>query len=114
MNLSRLEAALQPLDPYLRGAPPGLPFRFDLETIRSGLNFKLSTRSGAIDLLGEISGGGNFDNLRPSCLVLELFGLEIPCLSLDQLISTKRAGGRPRDLETIAELEALREEKNDD
>lgn len=26
-NLDRLVAALAPLEPYLRGAPPGLPFR---------------------------------------------------------------------------------------
>jgi hypothetical protein len=32
-NISRLVEAIRPLDPYLRGAPPGLPFRFDQETI---------------------------------------------------------------------------------
>jgi len=25
-NVARLAAALEPFDPYLRGAPPGLPF----------------------------------------------------------------------------------------
>lgn len=28
-NLDRVAAALRPWDPYLRGAPPGLPFRWD-------------------------------------------------------------------------------------
>ena len=28
-NVERLAMALLPLQPYLRGAPPGLPFRFD-------------------------------------------------------------------------------------
>jgi hypothetical protein len=32
------------------------------------------------------------------------------CLSLDQLIRAKRAAGRPKDLDALAELEALREE----
>ena len=27
-NIGRLARALEPLRPYLRGAPPGLPFRF--------------------------------------------------------------------------------------
>lgn len=27
--MTRLAGALQPLQPYLRGAPPGLPFRLD-------------------------------------------------------------------------------------
>jgi hypothetical protein len=33
-NIGRLVDALAPLSPYLRGAPPGLPFRWDAE--RSG------------------------------------------------------------------------------
>jgi hypothetical protein len=42
-NISCLAAALSPLQPYLRGATPGLPFTFDAETIRRGLNFTLLT-----------------------------------------------------------------------
>jgi hypothetical protein len=38
-NLRRLVDALADLHPYLRGAPPGLPFRWDAETLRRGLNF---------------------------------------------------------------------------
>jgi hypothetical protein len=52
-NMSRLVECLAPYSPYLRGAPPGLPFRFDVETMRGGLNFTLTTILGAIDLLGE-------------------------------------------------------------
>ena len=33
-NIERLTAALLPFQPYLRGAPEGLPFRFDAGTIR--------------------------------------------------------------------------------
>ncbi|MGA7615770.1 MAG: hypothetical protein WBX15_11395 [Thermoanaerobaculia bacterium] len=36
-NLARLVEALAPIHPYLRGAPPGLPFSFDLPTLRRGL-----------------------------------------------------------------------------
>jgi hypothetical protein len=50
-NIARLVEALKPYQPYLRGAPPGLPFRFDTETVRSGLNFTLVTQLGWIDLL---------------------------------------------------------------
>src|SRR6202008_2401193 len=52
-NLVRLVEALTPFEPYLRGAPPGLPFRFDVETLKRGLNFTLTTSDGSIDLLGE-------------------------------------------------------------
>src|SRR5436305_14303639 len=56
-NLERVAAALSPLEPYLRDAPAGLPFRLDRETLAGGLNFALTTRLGWIDLLGEIEGG---------------------------------------------------------
>ncbi len=42
-NFERLVDVLQSHGPYLRGAPPGLPFRWDAETISAGLNFTLST-----------------------------------------------------------------------
>lgn len=109
-NLQRLVRALAPLDPYLRGAPPGLPFRFDLPTLRSGLNFTLVTTKGAIDLLGEVTAGGTYEDLLPQSRLLTLFGFDCRCLDIDGLIATKRAAGRPKDLEAIAELEALREE----
>jgi hypothetical protein len=58
-NIARLAEALAPVDPYLRGAPPGLPFKWDEKTVRNGLNFTLTTKYGPIVLLGEITGGGS-------------------------------------------------------
>lgn len=110
-NIDRLVNALRPLEPYLRGAPPGLPFRWDAETLRKGLNFTLSTTLGPIDLLGEVTGGGNYAALLPDTVAAILFGVECRCLNLDTLIQVKRAAGRPKDLEAIAELEAIREER---
>ena len=63
-NIERLADSLAPHHPYLRGAPPGLPFRLDSETIRRGLNFTLVTDLGDLDLLGEISGCGAGDRGR--------------------------------------------------
>ena len=110
-NLARIVTALAPLRPYLRGAPPGLPFTFDVETLRRGLNFTLITTSGDIDLLGEAAGVGAYDALLPVSELVSLFGLSCRCATLEALIRMKRAAGRPKDLEAIAELEALREER---
>src|SRR5690349_2237958 len=52
-NIGRLVEALAAYHPYLRGAPPGLPFQFDEPTVRNGLNFTLDTSLGDLDLLGE-------------------------------------------------------------
>lgn len=113
-NLVRIVKALAPLKPYLRGAPPGLPFDWSVATLRAGLNFTLITTAGAIDLLGEIVGGGRYEDLRPHALSVEIFRRKTMLLDLPWLIQVKRAAGRPKDLEVIAELEALREETNGD
>ena len=111
-NISRLVTTLASHSPYLRGAPPGLPFSWDGETVRRGLNFTLTTRFGDLDLLGEITGGGGYEALLPASTLVAAFGVEVRCLNLEPLIHVKRAAGRPKDLEAIAELQALLEERN--
>lgn len=109
-NLERLTAALRAHRPYLRGAPPGLPFSWSADTLQRGLNFTLETDLGNLDLLGEITGGGNYQDLRPHSIPIQAFGATFRCLDLDTLIRVKRACGRPRDLEAIAELRVIRDE----
>jgi len=113
-NIARLAAGLGPYHPYLRGAPPGLPFRLDAETIQRGLNFTLTTDLGALDLFGDIPGGGAYEDLQCDAIELKLFGVTCRCLGLKRLIDVKRAAGRPRDLEVIAELQALLDESERD
>ena len=108
-NIERLVAALTPYQPYLRGAPAGLPFRWDAGTVQRGLNFTLTTQLGDVDLLGEIVGGGGYDALLSSATLVRVFGIECRCLNLDRLIDVKRAAGRPKDFEAIAELEIIRD-----
>jgi hypothetical protein len=110
-NMARLAEALEPLEPYLRGAPPGLPFRLDAATIGRGLNFTLRTTAGDLDLLGEAAGGGNYDVLLPYSDIRQLLDVECRFINLEMLIRLKRAAGRPKDLERIAELEALWQEQ---
>jgi len=40
-----------------------------------------------------------------------VFGKSCLCLGLRKLIEVKRAAGRPRDLQAVADLEALLEER---
>lgn len=108
-NIERIVAALKDLHPYLRGAPPGLPFRFESKTLAAGLNFTLTTDRGDLDLLGTVSGVGNYSEAFSDSVEIEAFGRPLRCLSLEQLLRAKRAAGRPKDFEVIAELEEIRD-----
>jgi predicted nucleotidyltransferase len=112
-NLTRLVQALAEQSPYLRGAPPGLPFQWSVATLRMGLNFTLETSVGPLDLLGEVTGGGSYEDLLEHTIEVEVFGVRCRCLDLLALLRTKRAAGRPKDLEAIAELEVIREEQQE-
>jgi hypothetical protein len=106
-DIARLAAALAPHHPYLRGVPPGLPFKLDAATIKRGLNFTLDTDFGPLDLLGEATGGGTYDALVARTVTLDLFGGPCLCVDLPTLIALKRAAGRPKDILALAELEAI-------
>lgn len=110
-NIRRLSEALKNHKPYLRGAPPGLPFQFDERTIRAGLNFTLTTGLGDLDLLGEVTGGGTYEELLPFSENLSVFGAQCRFVTLERLIQLKRAAGRPKDFEILAELQALLDER---
>ena len=49
--------------------------------------------------------------MLPHSVKLRLYGAERLCLGLERLIFVKRALRRPKDLEAVAELEALLEER---
>ena len=110
-NIRRLAAALQPHSPYLRGAPEGLPFQLDERTIGNGLNFTLTTAFGDLELLGEATGGGGYEDLLPHSCEVSGFGVRFRVLNLDKLIVLKRAAGRPKDLAVVAELQGILEKR---
>jgi hypothetical protein len=112
-NLRRIVEALRLHKPYLRGAPEGLPFEWSLATLKNGLNFTLTCDLGAIDFLGEIPGGGGYGNLAGKSSTIEAMGTSFLCLKLDALIETKKASGRPKDLEAIAELQEIQRLKGE-
>ncbi len=108
-NLEHIVSALQPYHPKLRGAPPDLPFIFDVKTLYKGMNFTLQTDLGAIDLLGHVDGVGHFYEFARDAVTVSFEGLHCQIASLDSLIHSKQAAGRAKDLVALPELEALKE-----
>lgn len=107
-NLERIEHALSPIHPRLRGAPEGLPFFFDQRTLRNGLNFTLVTDEGELDLLGEVTGIGGYGDMALQADVVTAYDVTFKLMSLDDLIRSKAAAGRPKDLLDLEALRALR------
>jgi predicted nucleotidyltransferase len=109
-NIERLAGALASHGPYLRGAPPNLPFSWDAKTISGGLNFTLTTKLGDVDLFAEVTGGETYSDLLPHSFEVEAFGVRFKCIDLPTLIRIKEAAGRSKDREAVAELRVLLEE----
>ena len=105
-NLVRLAEALQPFQLRLRDLPEGLSNVFDLHSLRQGTNFTLTADGQALDLLGLMSGIGGYDDIIARAVEMEIGDQTIKVLSLEDLIRTKRAAGRPKDLAVIPTLEA--------
>ena len=111
-NLERLVSALAPFHPHLRGAPVDLPFIWDAQTLRSGLNFTLKTDLGDIDLLGEVTGIGGYDAVARLASEQEVAGLRLAVLSLDGLERAKRAAGRVKDLLDLEEISEIKRQSS--
>src|SRR5687767_1627713 len=111
-NLQRLVAALRPLQPRLRGAPEDVPFLWDEETLARGSNFTLKTTMGDVDILGYITGGGEYQELIAHTITIDVEGVSCLCLDLETLIQVKKAAARKKDREAIEELQALKQERD--
>lgn len=108
-NLKRISAAFAPFSPRLRGFPENLPFVWDERTLQGGTNFTLITTIGDIDMLGEVAGIGDYEEVKRESIPARLYDCDVRILTLDGLISAKRAAGRVKDLLVLPELEALKE-----
>ncbi len=109
-NLRALAAALTELEGSLRGAPEGLPFHPDTETLARGDHFTFTTSAGNLDCLGTPDGSRGFSDLIAGATSMKLDAIEVPVASVDELIRLKRAAGRPKDLVEVEILGALKEE----
>ena len=110
-NLVRLASALMELGATLRGAPRGLPFTPDAETLAADANFTFSTPFGALDLLTDPVGAPRYADLRSDAgAELPVEGVAVHVCSLDHLIAMKEAAGRPKDLLMASEYRVISDE----
>jgi hypothetical protein len=107
-NCQVLADAMAPFHPYMRGAPAGLPFKFDAATLHAGLNFTLTSDLGDVDFLGELRGIGFYDQVLKMSAEKTVFGHKIQVLTVDGLIMAKKLAGRAKDQGHLLELEEIK------
>jgi predicted nucleotidyltransferase len=108
-NLSRILAALRELHPRFRMNPGHPPLPDDAAKLAGFKNLYLMTDLGQIDLMSEISGLGPYADVAGHAVTVDVGGVRYSVLSLEGLIRSKKALGRPKDLRAARELEALRQ-----
>ena len=106
-NVDRLVTLLGEWRAYPRGVEPGLPFMLDARTFRTTPFMTLTTTMGAIDLLADVPGVGNYAEALAASETGRVGAVEFRSLTLEALIASKRAVRRKKDLEHLVELEAI-------
>ena len=106
-NLERLAEALRDLDARLRTrTEEGGPFPVDAAVLATAETWTLTTSAGDLDICFAPSGTRGYDDLRREAAETELGGgLTVPVASLRDVIRSKEAAGRDKDL---AQLPILR------
>lgn len=106
-NLDLLAGALAELQARLRveGQPEGVPFPFDAESLGGNEVWNLQTTYGDLDVIFVPAGTGGYDDLRRAAIVVDFGHSQISMASLADVIRSKQASGREKDL---AQLPALR------
>lgn len=72
-------------------------------------NVYLETDLGIVDLIGQVTGVGDFERVSRHAQAIELFGHPCKVISIEDLILAKEAMGRPKDTAMVKELKVIRE-----
>jgi hypothetical protein len=109
-NLDRLATALRELGAGIRvdDSDTGLPFSCTAESLRGMHMLNLRTRAGDLDLTFAPAGFGNgYADLEPNAVSAVIGSITIKVAELNDVIKSKTAAARPKDLDALPELVRL-------
>ena len=108
-NAVRIIQALHGTRPKWRMRPDLPVVTPDNPLLRGLKNMYIRCDLGQLDVLGELTGVGRYEDLAPKALTMKVRGIACPVLDLDSLIAAKSAAGREKDKPTLLELRRLRD-----
>lgn len=106
-NLRRLSAALDELDARIRtdSVEGGLPFDHDAKSLGRAAAWNLICRHGEFDISFRPSGiDGGYAELASHAHRMIIQGVELLVADLEDVIRSKEAAGRPKDLRVLPAL----------
>ncbi len=118
-NLDRLAAALRELKAFLRDedAEDGVDIKFDGRMLKKAIPdigfLRFDTKYGFLDIIYRPAGTRGFRDLAKSALPQDAGSVQVQVASLEDVIRSKQAVGRPRDLEQLPTLRRLLEVNED-
>ena len=106
-NLERLSQALTDLDARIRteDVPEGLPFSHDAASLSRVGVWNLVCDFGEFDISFRPSGTEGYDDLVRNAIRLDFKGGHIAVASLRDIVRSKEAAGRPKDIVALPALE---------
>lgn len=113
-NLMKLQGALADIHPTHRMTPDALALELTEEKAADIKNLYLRTDEGQVDCIGEVKGLGGYRDVLEHSEEIDLPFGKCRILTLDGIIRAKKAMDRPRDHETVLQLESIRERLADE
>ena len=108
-NLSRLAAALRDLNARIRteSAPEGPQFACDADSLAAAETWNLTTAAGDLDVSFAPAGTRGYPDLRRDAASVQLYGATVRVASLADVIRSKQAANRPKDLRVLPTLRGI-------
>jgi hypothetical protein len=111
-NLKKLQKAIEDIHPVHRLTPKRIPLQITSGSCKDLNNLYLDTDIGTLDCLSSVLGIGDFKKVRKCSVTIKgMNNQTFRVLSLDALILAKKAMDRPKDKETVIQLQAILDQK---
>ena len=111
-QIQLLRQVLKPLQPRHRMTSEKLSFLEYPKDLTGIKNLYLETDLGVLDIVSCVEAVGDFYDVLKNATEIEIYDGRCNLLSMDDLIKSKKALGRHRDLVVVEELKAIQSEKS--